>query len=199
MRRKINKQSEGYKTKAQLKKEKKELRRKSQMEKKYLIGLYDDYRKDGCLNGMFSQIICKLIGTYSTEPIYTMYNVDKDDSCVVKESGINSIKMEIWEVDETTLNKIERAYNYYPAFEEYPQDYVKKEVLSPFGKVSIYFTNIEQSEKNLIISGDWIEYLNYKKAVGNKKENVVANSISSSVLCLARIVTISGLVASFTV
>lgn len=24
------------------------------MEKKFLIGLYDDYRKDGCLNGMLT-------------------------------------------------------------------------------------------------------------------------------------------------
>lgn len=43
--RKIDKKSEGYKTRAQLKKERKELRRKSQMEKKILIGVYDDYRK----------------------------------------------------------------------------------------------------------------------------------------------------------
>ena len=64
--RKINKQSEGYKTRAQLKKERKELRRKSQMEKKILIGVYDNYRKDGCLNGVLNKISCKLIGTYST-------------------------------------------------------------------------------------------------------------------------------------
>jgi hypothetical protein len=89
--RKINKQSEGYKTRAQLKKERKELRRKSQMEKKILIGVYDDYRKDGCLNSMLTSPSCKLIGSYSTEPIYTMYNVDKDESCVVATDGNNSI------------------------------------------------------------------------------------------------------------
>jgi gamma-glutamylcyclotransferase (GGCT)/AIG2-like uncharacterized protein YtfP len=171
--RKNNKRSEGYKTRAEKKKEKNEIKRKLKMEKKFLIGLYDDYRKDGCLNGMFSQIICKLIGTYSTEPIYTMYSVDNDDSCVVKDNGINSIKMEVWEVDETTLNKLERCYDYYPDFDEYPQDYKKEEVLTPFGNVSIYFTNIEQSEKDIIISGDWIEYLNYKKAIGNNKKLTV--------------------------
>ena len=37
--RKIDKKSEGYKTRAQLKKERKELKRKSKMEKKFLIGL----------------------------------------------------------------------------------------------------------------------------------------------------------------
>ena len=37
----------------------------------------------------------------------------------------------------------------------------------------MYFTNIEQLQKNIIVSGDWIEYLNYKKVIGNKKENVL--------------------------
>ena len=171
--RKINKQSEGYKTRAQLKKERKELRRKSQMEKKILIGLYDDYRKDGCLNGMLTSPSCKLIGSYSTEPIYTMYNVDKDESCVVATDGNNSIKIEVWEVSESYLDKIEKTYGYYSDFEEYPQDYKKEEVLSPFGEIIMYFTNIEQLQKNIIVSGDWIEYLNYKKAIGNKKENVL--------------------------
>jgi gamma-glutamylcyclotransferase (GGCT)/AIG2-like uncharacterized protein YtfP len=170
--RNTNKRSAGYKTRAERKKEKRELK-KLQMEKKFLIGLYDDYRKEGCLNNMLNKIFCKLIGSYSTEPDYTMYSIDDDISCVVKDNGINSIKIEVWEIDETTLNKLERYYNYYPEFDEYPQDYKKEEVLTPFGKVSIYFTNIEQSEKDIVISGDWVEYLNYKKVMGNKKENVL--------------------------
>ncbi len=168
-----NKKSEGYKSRAQLKKEKKELRKKSQMEKKFLIGLYDDYRKDGCLNEMLNKLTCKLIGTYSTEPIYTMYNIDNDDSCVVETDGNNSIKVEIWEINEVTLDKIERTYNYYSDFEEYPQDYKKEEVLSPFGKIIMYFINEIKPEDKIIISGDWIEYLNYKKVMGNKKENIL--------------------------
>ena len=171
--RKTNKRSAGYKTRAERKKEKKELKRKSQMEKKFLIGLYDDYRKDGCLNGMLTSPSCKLIGSYSTEPIYTMYNVDKDESCVVATDGNNSIKIEVWEVSESYLDKIEKTYGYYSDFEEYPQDYKKEEITSPFGKITMYFTNIEQFQKNIIVSGDWIEYLNYKKVMGNKKENVL--------------------------
>jgi gamma-glutamylcyclotransferase (GGCT)/AIG2-like uncharacterized protein YtfP len=171
--RKIDKKSEGYKTRAQLKKERKELKRKSKMEKKFLIGLYDDYRENGCLNNILNKTTCKLIGTYSTEPIYNMYDVDKDDTCVVKTNGNNSIKVEVWEIDESTLNKIERSYNYYPLFEDYPQDYKKEKILSPFGESLMYFTNINQPKENIIINGDWIEYLNYKKAIGNKKENVL--------------------------
>lgn len=171
--RKIDKRSPGYKTKAELKKERKELKRKSRMEKKFLIGFYDDYRKDGCLNNTLDKVHCKLIGSYSTEPIYNMYYLEKDESCVVETNGDNSIKVEVWEIDETTLDKIERTYSYYSNFEEYPQDYKKEEVLSPFGKIEIYFINIKQVKEDIIINGDWIEYLNYKKIIGNKKENVL--------------------------
>lgn len=170
---KTNKRSAGYKTKAELKKEKKELKIKSKMEKKFLIGLYDDYRKEGCLNNTLNKINCKLIGSYSTEPIYNMYCLEKDESCVVKTNGHSSIKIEVWEIDEATLDKIERTYSYYSNFEEYPQDYKKEDITSPFGKIEIYFINIAQSKEYLIINGDWIEYLNYKKIMINKKENVL--------------------------
>jgi gamma-glutamylcyclotransferase (GGCT)/AIG2-like uncharacterized protein YtfP len=170
--RKVNKQSDDYKSRAQKKKEHKELKRKSQMEKKILIGVYDDYRKDGNLNHTFNTASCKLVGTYSTEPNYTMYSV-KDEDCVVEINGNHSIKVEVWEINESTLDKIEKHYNYYPQFEEYPQDYSKEEVLTPFGKVVMYFININQPKENIIINGDWIEHLNYKKVIGNKKENVL--------------------------
>jgi gamma-glutamylcyclotransferase (GGCT)/AIG2-like uncharacterized protein YtfP len=162
--RKVNKHSDGYKSRAQLKKEKKELNNKLKMEKKFLVGIYDDYRNNGSLNNLFTNASCKLIGSYSTEPIYNMYNVEEDANCVVETNGDCSIKVEVWEVSESYLDKIESCYYYYPDFGEYPQDYRKENTLSPFGEVVIYFTNIKQSKESLIINGDWIEYLNYKKA-----------------------------------
>lgn len=172
--RKTNKRSAGYKTKAELKKERKELKNRSKMEKKFLIGFYDDYRKEGNLNSSLDKVHCKLIGSYSTEPVYNMYNIDGDTAfCVAETNGNSSIKVEVWEVDETSLDKIEGTYSYYPEFEEYPQDYKKVDVMSPFGEIIMYFTSVFQRKDNLIIDGDWIEYLNYKKVMGNKKENVL--------------------------
>lgn len=168
--RNTNKRSEGYKTRAERKKEKKELKRKSKMEKKFLIGIYDNYRNNCLLNDSLDKVSCKLIGTYSTEPIYDMYELKDDNNCIVKVNGDTSIKVEVWEVNDVILDKIERTYNYYPAFAEYPQDYVKEEeVLSPFGKTIMYFTNIFQSKEDLIINGDWVEHLNYKRIMGDKK------------------------------
>ncbi len=170
----VNKHSENYKIKAQLKKERKELRRKSQMEKKILIGVYDDYREKGCLNGVLNKINCKLIGSYSTEPIYAMYDLEDEGlNCAIQINGNNSIKVEVWEVNEIILDRIERSYNYYSDFEDYPQDYEKETILSPFGDILMYFINDIKSKDKLVISGDWIEHLNYKKVIGNKKENVL--------------------------
>ena len=171
--RNTNKRSEGYKTRAEKKREKKEQKRVSKMEKKFLIGLYNDYREKGCANGFLNKASCKLIGSYSTEPIYNMYIVNRDDTCIVETDGNTSIKVEIWEISESYLNEIEKKYNYYSDFEEYPQDYKKETVLTPYGEVVMYFINTPPSKKNLIVNGDWIEYLNYKKVIGNKKENVL--------------------------
>ena len=61
--RKTNKRSEGYKTRAERKKEKRELKKQLQMEKKFLIGLYDDYRNNGSLNSLLTTANCTLIFT----------------------------------------------------------------------------------------------------------------------------------------
>lgn len=171
--RSINKRSEGYKTRAERKKEKNELKRKLRMEKKVLIGLYDDYRNEGSLNYSLIRSSCKLIGTFSTEPIYEMIDIDDGDSCIVNTDGNYSIKVEVWEVSESYVDKIEQAYNYYSIFEEYPQDYKKENVTTPFGKVVMYFANELKPEKKIVVCGDWIEHLNYKKVIGNKKEDVL--------------------------
>ena len=168
-----NKRSEGYKTRSERKKEKNELKRNLRMEKKYLVGLYDDYRTNGCLNSSLIRTSCKLIGTFSTEPDYEMLDICDGDSCIVNTNGNHSIKVEVWEVSKSYLDRIEKTYNFYSDYEEYPQDYKKVAVLSPFGEITMYFANDLQPVKNIVIDGDWIEYLNYVKVIGNKKENVL--------------------------
>lgn len=171
--RNINKRSDGYKTRAEKKKEKNELKRQSKMEKKYLVGLYDDYRVNGSLNTSLIRTSCKLIGTFSTEPNYEMIDIDNGDSCIVKTDGNYSIKVEVWEIPESYVDKIEDVYNYYTFYQEYPQDYKKQTVLTPFGEVTMYFADCLESAGEIVISGDWIEHLNCKKVKSNKKENVL--------------------------
>lgn len=158
--RKTNKRSAGYKTKAELKKELTELTKKSKMEKKHLIGIYDHFRKDGILNSLLSSTACKLVATFSTEPIYDMYYLKDDNNCVIQEKGNSSIKMEVWEVNDASLIIIEKEYCYYDEFAEYPQDYAKKILKSPFGDIIIYTLNSKKNTKELIIDGDWIEHIN---------------------------------------
>lgn len=164
--RNINKRSTGYKTRAELKKERKELKRKSKMKTRILIGIYDSYlKKDSQMREILDAIGSTLIGSFSTHPDYTMY--ERDGICVVKEGGNTSIRVEVWEVTAATLDKIEKSYSYYSEFENEAQEYVKEEITTPFGDVFMYFTEDLYEGDKIIVDGDWVEYLNYKKVVGN--------------------------------
>ena len=169
--RNINKRSENYKTKAELKKERKQL--KKEMMKKHLIGIYDSYRTDGKFNHVLNNNYCSLVGTYSSEPIYKLFDLGDVDDIVIKSNGNTSVKIEVWEVDESTLSKIERGYYYYEELEQIDQTYIKKEINSPFGSILIFMYNEFCDPKKEITNGDSIDYLNYKKVMGNKKENVL--------------------------
>ena len=162
--RKTNKRSEGYQTRAERKKQKNEIKRNLRMEKKILIGLYDDYRTSGTLNELLKNPSCKLMGSYWSEPNYTMYDLKNEDNCGVVSSGNHSILIEVWEVSESYLDKIEKSYNYYAAYAEYPQDYSQEKVMSPFGETLMYFIEDIKDDDEIIIDGDWIENLNYKSA-----------------------------------
>ena len=106
-----------------------------------------------------------------------MYNVDKDESCVVATDGNNSIKIEVWEVSESYLDKIEKTYGYYSDFEEYPQDYKKEEITSPFGKITMYFTNVKQSEKDIVLKSAVVELEKEQLIFSDGKETEVNNNL----------------------
>lgn len=173
--RNVDKRSEGYKTRAQLKKEKKELKRLIQMEKRFLVGIYDSYRQEGRLHNTLKGITSILIGKYSTEPEYTMYDLGAE-GCVIKENGDTSVKIEVWEVNKTILDRLEIQYNYYPSLEGYRQEYSKKTVNSPFGEIILYVYKDECEENQKVLDGDWIEHLNYKKIF--KGSEIEVNNIT---------------------
>jgi gamma-glutamylcyclotransferase (GGCT)/AIG2-like uncharacterized protein YtfP len=170
--RNINKRSEDYKTKAELKKEFKRLQKQNKMEKKFLVGFYDNYRKEGDSHNVLEVNNSVLIGTYSTEPEYTMFDLEGTD-CVVKDFGETSIKIEIWEVNQKVLNKVEQTYYRYEGVQESQQVYNKLQIESPYGEILLYLYNdiIDLGEK--IQNGDWIEHCIYQKAIGKNNKKVL--------------------------
>jgi gamma-glutamylcyclotransferase (GGCT)/AIG2-like uncharacterized protein YtfP len=140
---------------------KKKVNRK--MEKRYLVGIYDSFRKGGIYHNKINTANSKLIGSYSTQPIYNMYDVGVDDVIIVKD-GNHSIKIEVWEVSEKTLTTLEKEYNYYPELEQGQNLYLKETVSSPFGDILLYTYDDTYDATDMIILGDWIEHLNILKA-----------------------------------
>lgn len=163
--RKTNKRSPDYKTKSELKKEKKELRRKSQMEKKLLVGVYDCLRKGGRDNNVLNNAV--LIGTYYTNPEYSLYQFKHENYCGLAHNGNHSIFIEVYEVNEKTLEEIDSYYDYDDfvpnnSFSHSISDfnlYDRVTHKSPYGDIELYLMN-DCSNGELIINGDWIDHIN---------------------------------------
>jgi len=135
------------------------------MEKRHLIGIYDSYRLNGKYNPRLNTANSKYIGAYSTQPIYTMYDIGVNDVMIIK-GGQHSIKVEVWEVSDKILSSIERDYGYYEEISIEDNIYLKEEVISPFGRINLFTYNDIYDKGSMVISGDWIEHLNEIKAKG---------------------------------
>ncbi len=141
---------------------KKNYKQSKQMEKRFLIGVYDSYRTNGKYNKIINVSNSKFIGSYSTEPIYTMFDLGMDDGVII-DNGNCSIKIEVWEISETTLNLIKSNYSYYDELSDDHNVYLEKKILSPFGEIQIFFYNESCEGFEKVVSGDWIEYLIEKR------------------------------------
>ena len=184
-RRELDKEPSMSDIKKQEKSDKKKYKKEQKMVKKILIGLYDSFRKDGSLHSKFDATNSELIGSYSTEPIYSMYDLGINDDCVIKVDGHTSIKMEVWLVNEELLNRIERTYNYHPSVTGVSQLYSKEEVISPFGKINIYIYRDAYIVGTPLESGDWIDYQSYLKAIGGAtKQYANGNTIADNIMAM---------------
>ena len=79
--------------------------------KKYLVSVYGSLRKkQSNYEYYLSSSIYK--GTFSTEPEYTLHSLSYYPG--LKLNGSTSIVMEVYEVDEETLNTVNRLEGYRP-------------------------------------------------------------------------------------
>lgn len=132
------------------------------MEKLMLLGIYDSFRKNGKHAITMNSADSKLIGSYFTEPIHNIYDLEVDDECGISNHGNTSIKIEVYEVNEAMIKKLSRHYGYYEALEPSQNIYVKEKVKSPYGEIFIFTYNDISFTCKQIHEGDWIEYLKNK-------------------------------------
>jgi gamma-glutamylcyclotransferase (GGCT)/AIG2-like uncharacterized protein YtfP len=126
--------------------------------KKYLVSVYGSLRKkQSNYEYHLSSSIYK--GTFSTEPEYTLHSL----SCYpgLKLNGNTSVVMEVYEVDENTLETLNRLEGYAPNRESTFYDRI--EINTPWGKAFTYIYVNELSKDSIIESGDWNEFKNKEK------------------------------------
>lgn len=132
-----------------------------------LVGIYDSFRKGGKYNLTFDSANATLIGSYSSEPIYNLIDLGIEDVVLTKD-GETSVKIEVWELSESVLSKLESDYNYYDCIPNSDNTYLKTKVKSPYGEITLYLYNDDTIGGSLIKNGDAIEHLDLIKILGRK-------------------------------
>ncbi len=127
--------------------------------KKYLVGVYGSLRKTmGNHHYYLSESEYK--GTFTTEPEYTLHSLSFYPG--LKLNGNTSVVMEVYEVDEETLNTVNRLEGYRP--NEKATFYDRIEINTPWGKAFTYIYVNELSKDSIVESGDWVEFKNKEKS-----------------------------------
>ena len=122
-------------------------------ENKQLISVYGTLRKD-CSNHRIIEK-AKYIGSFESKPIFNMYSIN-DAFPALKLGGNNSIVIEVYEVDDATLKRVDGLEGYNP--EGKTNLYDRKKIFTPYGESYIYIYEGGINNSKVIKSGDWKDY-----------------------------------------
>lgn len=124
------------------------------MEKRFLIAVYGCLRKGLNMHGNLSSDSI-YIGNYDTEPIYDMYSI-KSFPGVVK-NGNTSIRMEVYEVSEKTLDHIDGLEGVSSIHDDLSL-FIKELIETPYGDAYLYIYNEDIKNKVKVDCGDWLQF-----------------------------------------
>lgn len=124
------------------------------MEKIQLVAVYGSLRK-GLGNSRLLEG-SKYVGEFDTKPEYDLYSVGGAYPGMVKD-GSTSIKMEVYEVNEYTANRLDILESYQPGNES-ENHYNKIRIETPFGEANTYIYNYPTQRLVKVESGDWLSF-----------------------------------------
>jgi gamma-glutamylcyclotransferase (GGCT)/AIG2-like uncharacterized protein YtfP len=164
--------------KAELKRQERQQKRNEKnkqrhMDDKVLVAVYDNFRFSGDKHAFIED--CEMLGTFESLPKYRLSVLDHHSSNYnepVLIPGVNSITMEVYKMDDKTLNVMERYIAYTPESGENMSSYMlKKNIETPWGVAIIYINNeygdiLSYIDTKDVRSGDWIDWCNTE---GEKK------------------------------
>ena len=134
--------------------------------KKHLVSVYGSLRKkQSNYEYYLSSSVYK--GTFSTEPEYTLHSLSYYPG--LKLNGSTSVVMEVYEVDEKTLETLNRLEGYRP--NEKSTFYDRIEINTPWGKAFTYIYVNELSKDSIVESGDWVKFKNKEKSWSSVTNN----------------------------
>jgi len=94
-------------------------------------------------------------GIYQTEPIYTM--IDLSSYPGLMKNGTTSITMEVYEIDDITLNKLD-ALEGYDINSSWGNFYEREIIKTPWGEAYVYTYDDSSIDYIEVTSGDWKEH-----------------------------------------
>ena len=134
--------------------------------KKHLVAVYGSLRS-GMSNYQYYLSNSEYKGTFTTEPEYTLHSLSYYPG--LKLNGNHSIVMEVYEVDEKTLENLNRLEGYYPG--EKSTFYDRIEIDTPWGKAFTYIYVNELSKDSIVESGDWVKFKTEKTEYSSVTNN----------------------------
>lgn len=126
------------------------------MEELHLLAVYGDLR-EGCSSHNEILKHQTRIGDFDSEPIYSMYSFTTFPALV--KNGNTSIKMEVYEITDRILNRLNRLQTYEKG-KEVDNFYNIETIDTPYGEAKVYIFNQKVTGKALISTGDWVAFKN---------------------------------------
>lgn len=136
------------------------------MRSKHLVAVYGSLRKT-MSNYQYYLSSSEYKGTFLTEPEYTLYSLSYYPG--LKQNGNTSVVMEVYEVDDYTLENLNRLEGYRSG--EKATFYDRIEIDTPWGKAFTYIYVNELSKNSIVESGDWVLHKSKEKSWSSVTNN----------------------------
>lgn len=117
--------------------------------KKNLIAVYGSLRSDMSNYHLLST--SEYLGDFQTKPEFSLYSLGFYPG--LKTGGNTSVTMEVYAVDDTVAERVDRLEGYTPGGNN--TFYDKIPIETPYGEASVYIYVNDIPQERLVESGDW--------------------------------------------
>ena len=120
--------------------------------KKTLISVYGSLRKGMGNDHLLST--SEYLGEFQTKPEFSLYSLGFYPG--LKTGGTTSVTMEVYSVDDTVAERVDRLEGYSPGGNN--TFYDKIPIETPYGEASVYIYVNDIPQERLVESGDWKQF-----------------------------------------